>query len=185
MSLPPTAKASLNDTASDPTPGSRSSGKMTCSRDSFAASSRLSSSASTVAARDAALPPLSCVSVNVIPRPVSPCSAAQRTGFARNATVHETTVHEVDHRAMDDAVRQFERRGWVVLDVLPRSTRALLGTWADEAAALPESSGVLQHFEQTDAGAQLCRTEHFLEVHAGLRNLLTSGPMLDTAHALL
>jgi len=86
---------------------------------------------------------------------------------------------------MDDAVQQFEQRGWVVLDVLPRSTHALLGTWADEVAALPESSGVLQHSEQTDTGAQLCRTEHFVEVHAELRNLLTSGPMLDAAHALL
>ena len=93
MSLPPTANASLNETGSESTPGSRSSGKMTCSRDSFCAASRLSSSSSTVAARDAALPPLSCVSVNLIPRPVTPCSAAERTGFARNATVTETTVH--------------------------------------------------------------------------------------------
>src|SRR6478736_3003109 len=154
MSLPPTAKASLNETASDPTPGSKSSGKMTCSRESLCASSRASSSASTVAARDAALPPLSCVSVNAIPRPVTPCSAAERTGFARNATVHETTVQEVDKRVIDDAAQQFERRGWVVLDVLPRSTLALLTSWADDVAALPESSGVLQHYEQTDGGAQ-------------------------------
>ena len=86
---------------------------------------------------------------------------------------------------IDDAVRQFEQRGWVVLDGLPRSTLALLASWADDVAALPASSGVLQHREQTDGGAQLCRSEHFVEVHAGLRDLLTSGPMLDTASALL
>ena len=85
----------------------------------------------------------------------------------------------------DDAVRRFEAHGWVVLDVLPRSTRALLAPWADEVAALPESSGVLQHREQTDTGPQLCRSEQFVELHAGLCELLTSGSLLDTASALL
>jgi ectoine hydroxylase-related dioxygenase (phytanoyl-CoA dioxygenase family) len=91
----------------------------------------------------------------------------------------------VDRLAFDDAKQQFDVRGWVVLDVLPRSTRALLASWADEVAALPEASGVLQHREQTDNGAQLCRSEHFVDVHAGLRALLTAGPMLDAASALL
>jgi ectoine hydroxylase-related dioxygenase (phytanoyl-CoA dioxygenase family) len=91
----------------------------------------------------------------------------------------------VEPLATDHAVQHFELHGWVVLDVLPRSTLALLACWADEVAVLPESSGVLQHREQTDAGSQLCRSEHFVEVHAGLRELLTSGPLLDTASALL
>jgi ectoine hydroxylase-related dioxygenase (phytanoyl-CoA dioxygenase family) len=87
--------------------------------------------------------------------------------------------------ATDDAVQHFAACGWVVLDVLPRSTRALLASWADEVATLPESTGVLQHREQTDTGAQLCRSEHFVELHSALRELLTSGPMLETAGALL
>jgi hypothetical protein len=91
----------------------------------------------------------------------------------------------VNRLAVDDAVQQFEARGWVVLDVLPDSTRALLSAWADEVAVMPEPTGVLQHREQTDAGPQLCRSEHFVEVHAGLRALLTGGPMVDTAGALL
>jgi len=91
----------------------------------------------------------------------------------------------VNRLATDDAVEQFRTRGWVVLDVLPRSTLALLSSWADEVAALPESSGVLQHREQTDTGPQLCRSERFVELHAGLRALLTGGPMLDAAGALL
>lgn len=91
----------------------------------------------------------------------------------------------MNHVAVEDAVSQFELRGWVVLDVLPRSTRALLATWAEEVANLPEASGVLQHHEQTDVGPQLCRSEHFVDVHPPLRDLLTSGPMLDLASALL
>jgi len=86
---------------------------------------------------------------------------------------------------LDDAVRHFVARGWVVVDVLPASTRALLPAWADEVAGLPESSGVLQHRELTDAGPQLCRSEHFVEVHAGMHDLLTTGPMIDLASALL
>ena len=91
----------------------------------------------------------------------------------------------MDSFAIGDAVQQFETRGWVVLDVLPRSTHALLAAWADEVAALPESSGVLQHHEQTDGGPQLCRSEHFVEGHRPLRELLTGGPMLEAASALL
>jgi hypothetical protein len=124
------------------------------------------------------------MSVNASPDP-SHCSAAERTGCARNTTVAETTVNQVTRSAIDDAVQQFGARGWVALDLLPRSTRALLATWVEEVATLPESNGVLQHHEQTGTGPQLCRSEHFIEVHSGLRELLTSGPMLDTASALL
>jgi ectoine hydroxylase-related dioxygenase (phytanoyl-CoA dioxygenase family) len=91
----------------------------------------------------------------------------------------------VNRLAIDDAVQQFEVRGWVVLDVLPRSTLALLAGWADEVAALPESSGVLQHREQTDNGPALCRSEHFVDVHPPMRALLTEGAMLEAASALL
>lgn len=86
---------------------------------------------------------------------------------------------------LDDAVRHFATQGWVVVDVLPASTRASLAAWSDEVAALPESVGVLQHRELTDTGPQLCRSEHFVEAHAGFRELLTSGAMVDVARALL
>jgi hypothetical protein len=91
----------------------------------------------------------------------------------------------VDPIAIDDARQQFGTRGWVALDVLSRSTRALLAAWSDEVARLPGATGVLQHRELTDEGPQLCRSEHFLEVHAGLRDLLTAGPVPDVAGALL
>jgi hypothetical protein len=91
----------------------------------------------------------------------------------------------VDALALDDVAQQFATRGWVVVDALPHSTRALLTTWTDEVAALPESTGVLQHQEQTDAGPQLCRSEHFVDVHQGMRALLTERPMIVIAGALL
>lgn len=87
--------------------------------------------------------------------------------------------------SLDDAAQQFATRGWVVVDVLPPSTRALLARWADEVSELPDSSGVLQHHELTDAGPQLCRSEHFVAEHVGFRDLLTGGPMVEVASALL
>jgi ectoine hydroxylase-related dioxygenase (phytanoyl-CoA dioxygenase family) len=56
----------------------------------------------------------------------------------------------------------------------------------DEVAAWPDDAGEwLHHRELTDDGPQLCRTENFVPFHAGLRALLTDGPMLATASALL
>ena len=43
----------------------------------------------------------------------------------------------------------------------------------------------LHHREMTDDGPKLCRSENFVPFHDGLRALLTTGPMLDTASALL
>jgi ectoine hydroxylase-related dioxygenase (phytanoyl-CoA dioxygenase family) len=91
----------------------------------------------------------------------------------------------VDAVTLDDARQQFGTQGWVVLDVLPRSTRALLAAWSDEVASLPEATGVLQHRELTDDGPQLCRSEHFVEVHAALGDLLRAGATLEVAGALL
>jgi ectoine hydroxylase-related dioxygenase (phytanoyl-CoA dioxygenase family) len=57
--------------------------------------------------------------------------------------------------------------------------------WVDEVAAWPDDGPWLHHRELTDAGPQLCRTENFVPYHEDLRRLLTTGPMLGTASALL
>jgi ectoine hydroxylase-related dioxygenase (phytanoyl-CoA dioxygenase family) len=44
---------------------------------------------------------------------------------------------------------------------------------------------VLQHFEGTDAGPMLCRSENFVPAHAALRALLCDGALVDIAGALL
>jgi ectoine hydroxylase-related dioxygenase (phytanoyl-CoA dioxygenase family) len=49
----------------------------------------------------------------------------------------------------------------------------------------PDGGGWLHHRELTDRGPQLCRTEGFVPHHAGLRALLTEGPLLAIASALL
>lgn len=81
-------------------------------------------------------------------------------------------------------VAHFEAQGWVRgPSPLPADT---LRSWVAEVAGWPDGEGEwLHHRELTDAGPQLCRSENFLPFHEGLRSLLTTGPMLDAASALL
>lgn len=85
---------------------------------------------------------------------------------------------------MTDDVAHFREHGWVL--TRSHDDLALLASWVDEVAAWPDGAGPwLHHRELTDTGPQLCRTENFLPCHEGLRALLTTGHMLDTASALL
>ena len=43
----------------------------------------------------------------------------------------------------------------------------------------------MQHFEGTDAGPMLCRSENFVPIHDDLRALLCRGPLVEVAGALL
>jgi hypothetical protein len=90
---------------------------------------------------------------------------------------------EVD---LDSTVAHFRAHGWVAVDALDAATTARLPRWVDEVASLPDGAGgVLQHYEGTDDGRLLCRSENFVPVHEGLRNLLCRGPMIEVAGALL
>jgi hypothetical protein len=83
-------------------------------------------------------------------------------------------------------IEHFREHGWVVVDLLPPATTAALPRWVDEIAALRDGEhGVLQHFEGTDDGPMLCRSEDFVPAHAALRDLLCTGPLAETAGALL
>jgi hypothetical protein len=80
-------------------------------------------------------------------------------------------------------VEHYAEHGWL----LTRSHDDVeaVRAWVDEVAAWPDEGPWLHHRELTDAGPQLCRTENFVPFHDGLRGLLTTGPMLATASALL
>jgi hypothetical protein len=87
---------------------------------------------------------------------------------------------------LDAAVAHFQEHGWVAVDALDAETAARLPMCVDEIAALPDGAGgVLQHYEGTDDGPLLCRSENFVPVHAGLRQLLCTGALIDVAGALL
>lgn len=81
-------------------------------------------------------------------------------------------------------VEHFREHGWV-LTSSPEDV-ATVARWVDEVASWPDEGGPwLHHRELTDTGPQLCRTENFVPFHDGLRALLTTGPLLEIASALL
>ncbi len=88
--------------------------------------------------------------------------------------------------ADDEAVDHFGMKGWVLTHTLDVDGVQRLRGWIDEVASWPDDAGDwLHHRELTDDGPRLCRSENFTPFHDGLRALLTEGPMLDTASALL
>jgi Phytanoyl-CoA dioxygenase (PhyH) len=95
-------------------------------------------------------------------------------------------VFDLHVETRDLLVAHFRSAGWVAVDAVdPESGRAL-AAWVDDIAARPDGAdGLLQHFEQTDAGPVLARTENFAPNHAGLRKLLCAGPFVEVAGALL
>lgn len=82
-----------------------------------------------------------------------------------------------------DPVASFRSYGWVLTEPFDAATVAVLPRWVDEVAAMDDR--VLHHRERTTTGVQLCRTEDFVPAHPGLGRLLTTGPLLDLASALL
>jgi hypothetical protein len=96
------------------------------------------------------------------------------------------TVFALDADARGELVEHFHQHGWVAVDAVAPDVAARLASWVEEVAAVPDGvGGVLQHFEGTDAGPALCRSENFVPTHAGLRDLLCAGAFIDVASALL
>lgn len=81
----------------------------------------------------------------------------------------------VSFRPDDPAiVDHFHEHGWVLTDDLEPSEVIELRKWVDEiASTFSEPGQILHHREMTDFGPKLARSENFVTVHAGLRELLT------------
>lgn len=87
--------------------------------------------------------------------------------------------------ATTDAVAFYRHHGWVLTATLDTGACAALREWVDDVMAWPEDGSWLHYREMTDDGPRLCRTENFVPYHAGLRELLAAGAMVETAGALL
>lgn len=83
-------------------------------------------------------------------------------------------------------IDHFRERGWVLTETLDADGLAELRSWIDDIASWPDDGdGWLHHREMTDAGPKLCRSENLIGFHKGLRDLLTTGAMVEVASALL
>ncbi|MGA9277492.1 phytanoyl-CoA dioxygenase family protein [Ilumatobacter sp.] len=66
------------------------------------------------------------------------------------------------------------------------ATIAEIRTWVDDVAdRKPGELGLMQHYEHTDRGAVLARSERLLEVHDGWRSLVAGGGLPAMAGRLL
>ncbi|MCU0310172.1 MAG: phytanoyl-CoA dioxygenase family protein [Acidimicrobiales bacterium] len=85
-----------------------------------------------------------------------------------------------------EALDHFATTGWLLTEPLDGASVDALAGWVDEVSAWPDGAGRWLHYrEATDDGPRLCRSENFVPFHTDLRELLTSGPLLAIASALL
>lgn len=71
-------------------------------------------------------------------------------------------------------VEHFHEHGWVLTQDLDDDEVVDVRTWVDEIASTFGQEGpVLHHREMTQFGPKLARSENFVPIHAGLRELLT------------
>jgi hypothetical protein len=89
-------------------------------------------------------------------------------------------------RADAAAVAHFAEHGWLLTRTLDAEGVGRLRGWVDQVASWPDDgAGWLHHRELTEDGPKLCRSENLIPFHDGLRALLTSGALAETASALL
>jgi hypothetical protein len=87
--------------------------------------------------------------------------------------------------ASDEAVAHFAEHGWLLTQTLDDAATAALQAWVDDIATWSDDGGWMHHREMTDDGPKLCRSEHLVDFHEGLRALLTTGALPAIASALL
>lgn len=79
----------------------------------------------------------------------------------------------------------FRLNGWLLTKPFSVDRVNEIRHWVDEVQSWPDDGDWLHYRERTDHGPRLCRTENFVPFHASLRELLTAGPIIDIATALL
>jgi hypothetical protein len=86
----------------------------------------------------------------------------------------------------DTQLADFQRDGWLIVRgaLAPERVQQIRG-WIDEVSSWALSDGPgLHHFEQTDAGPAIARSEDLIPHHEGLRALIGEGLLLELAGAL-
>ncbi len=82
-------------------------------------------------------------------------------------------------------VDHFNRTGWLLTSPFFAQRVADVRSWIDDVQSWPDDGDWLNYRELTERGTRICRTENFVPFHPQLRQLLTSGPIIEIAGALL
>jgi Phytanoyl-CoA dioxygenase (PhyH) len=88
-------------------------------------------------------------------------------------------------RLTDEELAHFEREGWLLVDGLLDVDVRDLQAEVDRVAAWGDDGPWLQHYELTDGGPRLARTENFTPFSTLLAALLREGAVPDVAGQLL
>lgn len=79
----------------------------------------------------------------------------------------------------------FRLNGWLKIHPFNESEVADLIAMVDELQSVEEDIQWLNHYEMTDDGPKICRTENFVPFHQGLRDLLTTGVLPEAVGDVL
>lgn len=93
----------------------------------------------------------------------------------------------VTPKLTDEQLATFEEQGWLVLrGVLDTDRVSELSEWAEQLADWAEIGGPgLHHFEQTNDGPRIARSEDLVGCHAGLASFICEGAIIDWVGDLL
>lgn len=93
---------------------------------------------------------------------------------------------ETTHPMLSNSdIEFFKLNGWLKVRPFDKDIIENLPSMIDELQSDEHEVKWLNHFEMTDHGPKLCRTENFIPFHQGLRELLTEGPLPDIVGQLL
>jgi len=79
----------------------------------------------------------------------------------------------------------FRTNGWLKVQPFDAAYVEEIVHMVNEVQAVEEDASWLNHFEMTDHGPKICRTENFVPFHKGLRDLLTTGVLPEMVGDLL
>jgi len=89
-------------------------------------------------------------------------------------------------RISPEQLEHFNQMGWLLTDTLDAAGVERLRCWMDEISDWPaDGDGWMHHYELTEEGPKLCRSENLIPFHNGLKELLTTGELIEAASALI
>lgn len=85
----------------------------------------------------------------------------------------------------DSDIAFYRRNGWIIVNDVLSVDVPTLQNYVTEVSEWDTDGEWLHHFERTETGPQLARTENFTPFHAGMHRLLREGALVEIAGELL
>ena len=96
-----------------------------------------------------------------------------------------TTQYDEPVHITTPQIDSYRRNGWLLCRPFVGGEIRDIQQWVDEIQQWPENGDWLHYREMTDGGPKLCRTENFVPFHESLREILTTGAIVEIVSALM